>query len=976
MEIVQGKFSIELQVTNLIEHFYSNSNSISVKTSKTKGMTVAVLLNSKGFMIISLGKVVKKLHEIKLEHDKPADRNFFSLITDLSELEDDRFSMTFFVYYEATLKAFYCEFDLENGCQKFHLKKTFSKQLKLVNGIKFNKNIVLAICEDFEVVYIGLKDLAIIGKTRIASNTISIKRIHGALLVKTSSAHRINDSDLDNGFWIVESYTIEEYVKNIINNGHYISALNLSLSLTKRARNLFLFKSQTLNDEKLKAFLVTVSRSYYKFIIYNQALDRVTKDSFKILIEYLYKADIMEVLNEIHTELTKNSLQNSMVHLFDAMIEFISENHYYKFDHLQPEWLLKLIEILFLKERRWDIFKLVMRNSFKKIADVTEVVLILKTLELKLPIIKLIVEDEQTDEQLLMALYTIYIKQKQVPLFGQLIVTLIKTGFAFGYQLSPLSPTQTQMMSDFFIRKEVLEVFVFFRSDFIGTFSDLYALYFHQYLIVLNDENKFNDSLIYNFFMARQTIPKPFNFFFQVFDRYDFADVKQIDFLFALCAMDLFSKHIVSSQALELDIVDLILSIVFKGTVEYDCGDQFTEIIVNFFRFLDYALQSKDESYQAILGKYVGLLEPLGFSQIVIEIDFLRRNFIKGLELWIKKSSKMPKFDIFDWLHRIYARFEQSELAQFTKFLLKNLSVLVKVSQAETSKLLYSIQELSLKDIEYLKPYPELIILKIQQELSTGVIVDVELQSLYVSLLFQRNPRQLIYPVKNFRMDLENVLKFANKVNDQDLQLVLRSKLGYEQGAKDILLAHLERLVNTSDLPTREISKHSFTKFYFVMQEFIEMLERTQRSESYFETFSRLHEIINKAEGLRDLDYWKFKSIANHFFMEGLAALKGEGLREMLKKIDHFIQLDTSLIKILLENARKDARFSQLVSRICVLDSLAAGDKLQSCLHRGRSSADIITRNKYQLTKTKKQTSPYHTMYLMEQNYAFRYLND
>ena len=97
VEIIQGKFTIDLQITNLIENFYSNSNSISVKTSKTKGIIIAVLLNSKGFMIISLRSVVKKLHQIKLEHESVSDRSFFSLITDLSELEEDRFSMTFLV---------------------------------------------------------------------------------------------------------------------------------------------------------------------------------------------------------------------------------------------------------------------------------------------------------------------------------------------------------------------------------------------------------------------------------------------------------------------------------------------------------------------------------------------------------------------------------------------------------------------------------------------------------------------------------------------------------------------------------------------------------------------------------------------------------------------------------------------------------------------------------------------------------------
>jgi hypothetical protein len=970
VELVHGKFSIEVQVSTLLEKFYSNENSISIKVLKQKEICVAIFLNAKGFMLLSLEPVVQKLHEIKLENDGHGHSNFFSLITELKEIENGRIAVTFFVNFESLLRVYYCEFDLDNGCLKFHLKKTFSGQLRLRQAIKFNKSLVLGVTQDFEIVYISLKDFDLVGKATIADNIDEIRRIKGKLVLKTIDSQKKLQKTLEAGFWLIESYTIEEYVKNIINNGHYISALSLSLSLTRESQNLLLFKKKGFDEEKTRSLLITVSMSYYKFIVQSLPFNKVTKDSMRILIEFLYKSKIMEVLNEIYEDLSKYYLDNGLTFMIEATIDFITDSQHFKFDQLKSTWLIKIIAALFTKERSHDVLSMILENDFSKIEDLGDIVLMLKTLSLKLPLLKLLIVDLKTDSHIIMTIFTIYVKQNRVDQFGSIILLLLSHGSIGEFKPSAIEKSTISLITDFFVRQEVLEIYCCFRQNYISIFCEMYPRFYSSFTLSDVHLKKSNDSLLYNVFRNQKEVIAPFNFFIEIIEKNDFGDFKQIDLLFCLCSAELFVRSVVPRSSLNAETAELILMVVFKGSIENNCGEEYLKTMALFLNFA--SKEGTNPEYQGLLEKFSFLAESNEFYEFWIEIEFLRRNLVHCLKIWKTCRSKIPHFDVFDWITRVYALKVQGDLKSFTKVLLCDLRLLVEISPFKTSEILRVIPELTLKDLEYLKPYPDLIILKIQEEIIRGNDVDSELQLKYLSLLHKRRPELIIPIVKNYRLDLDLTVKFAEKINDLDLLLVLKAKFGYNRDISDLIFLQIGKMISGA---VGEVSTSTFSKFYFVMQEFVETLIKTQSSDNLVETFSRIHKIINEAQGLRDLDYWRLKTLTNRFFIDGIVAVKGDNFRSFVGNINHFIDLDVTLIKILLENFKRDTKFTKLISNIQSLDILEIAEKRKNTKSRGVSNIVMTRCGNFKVRKVDRTKFASQAMYHFEKSYEFKYMD-
>ena len=936
IEIAIHKMSIEINEYTIVKNFHCNTKSFHTKSLKALKLTVCVALNAKGFLILVVSPIIKKVHEINIEQE--TNKQFIDSACYITELmsKDESIALEFLIWHGGLLKLYYCEFDFENGCRKFLLKKTFAQTYEIVCINKLSSNLVVFITLQHEIFFLDIKTLNIIGKSERFSNIDSVEHINKGFLVRSSV-------DTQN-FYILKSYNYEERITNMLRNSDYIAAMNLALSLKS-----YHIKDKTQistldkdESEETKRINNMVARDYINFILYNQSYAKVTFESFKILFEFLDRTNNMEFISSLNGARESNQLEANFSYLYEALGEFIEERSIFDLNFLRESIKLKIIESFVIKEKSSLILRLLMQNNFNEEDSIDYIMLLCQSIGLKLPLVKLIVSNEDFDYRAMDLLLEIYTKENQLDLFSDLLLHVLEIDKKDGLDAYCLSYEHEVKVAKFILRKNTIEGYKDYSIEYSRMFVQIYVKYFSNLHFPELDFSKVNNSMIYNYFYMKPYTSSHLNIFLYLLENIDFDDVKSAEHIMSTCILKLFEVNRIHFKLLPFDFVDILLNLILQKMNSRKVDKrEFEDLLVKFFKKYYNSVDVHEKYFDSFIEKYRKVAHSLRLYKVELTLFDLLGEYESAFNIFIGHRQDIADFDIFFWLKYLYLNKEQSLPASFKTCILKNLSVLVNISKFHTCSLLIVISELKMKDLMYLKDYPELTIAVIQKEMENNNIVPVDLQQLFIQLLIKINPDYLIQPLRKYNFELESTMRLLKEMNYEPGIAILEAKLGNHDKLSGLILKSL-RLYCTSQ-PLEDLKLSQLASLYLFFTEFHHFISNTLDDKLFYKLFADCFRIVNNTVHPNDKYYQNIKLLLYEFFLSILTLVQKESKEFVISNLNYFFDIDVELLDAIFVNNKIEYKYANIVGNIIYEDLRTQGMQLKTNISTGISSSKLVT---------------------------------
>ena len=948
VEVLENSFGLEIKKKVVLKNFFVQEDSVCIRNSGE--FCFGILLNSKGFIIVLFEPFIKRIYEFKLdeenedynknesskedlideekndennkndenkEEDKNKEqkefKNFKKFDTMLSEIYNiqligDEYYFNFFTYYDGDLKYYEFFYNFQTKETKLNLIKKFYTKFNFIKLGKLNPNLRVGITKDSKMIYFD-KNFEIIGKSNQLPKGITKIQKMSDFFILFQKKEKSKSTEI----LTLKTFKIDEYIQKLTNAGDYLSALNLSLKLKKKPKKQFFFLTNKITESEIKIIKEHVCRSYFKFLIYCQPIKQLNLDSFNILIEFMIKSDILYILNSFYEELD-GCLPENIDYISESIINYCIKNDFYDLKKLSENWINKIIEKAFIMENKRFILILLEFIDFGKFLCLEKIIQILIILRLKYPLFKLVLKEKVFEYTIMDAILKIYCSEKKIFFFSKICEDIVKKEKIYGTLIDKLSYEQENFIINFFLNKNVIEIFSEFNLEYSQLFVELYYPFFENWRTEQIRFSCFNNSLLYNYFCLKEKVERPFELFVFLYEKYDFKETKKIDSLFAMVIIHLFLNKKLYIENYNVDFMDIIINILIADISDKN-KKNLEILLVDIFKLFKKHKDLNDISFKIFLNKYKKIAKRHFLNKLEMCLLTIEKNFKGALQIFLKYHKKIKNFDIFEWTKKILIIEDNSNLKTFTISILKNLETFIFYSKKKTSILLCTLNNISLNHLEYLESYPEFIITIIEREMKNNNLIEFKFQEIYINLLQKINPFLLINSIKKYNFNLEKTKDLLINLKNDFALIVLENKMGRISNLIDIILNHIKVYVNTS-------SKNYFFKekqllqINFLFSEFTDVLNDHQEVNLFFYCFSEIFNIMNKNLHLNDYDYFHIKILTHEYFIRALKKINN--VEDILSKenMNYFFNLDRKLLQYLMKNIENQNTF--LLEFLCV----------------------------------------------------------
>ncbi|CAD8126409.1 unnamed protein product [Paramecium sonneborni] len=285
------------------------------------------------------------------------------------------------------------------------------------------------------------------------------------------------------------------------------------------------------------------------------------------------------------------------------------------------------------------------------------------------------------------------------------------------------------------------------------------------------------------------------------------------------------------------------------------------------------------------------LNESIQYPEFYAFLVFKQQDYITCISNYFQMQNSVMKRNVFEVIERLLIHCDEKFLQNLQEFIIENCDKLMTISQQNTSRIFkeyFHDTKLQMQIIQKLEKTPQNQLHYLKQYIKTEKASD-SIRLLYLELLCQRAPKEVLKDVQNGDFPLDDALAICEKYKVYNAAAFLLQKNGAIQKALDMLtLLFVSRL--------KECHK-SFAR------------SKTISEVDAEEIFEKLNYIIDLCSKIEDDEYWfqfldsffkqhKLEQLTDLKVPESLRKLHGDIVSEVFLAMSKCIELEKLLSKM------------------------------------------------------------------------------